>query len=349
MPTTVDRSTPHRQYPMKVSEDVGVLRRAVATRAAQLPGLPDGDAELVATELATNILRHTSGGYVLCRPVDGGIELIAVDHGAPGRLRSASVVGAPSQGGGLGVGLAAVRRRAATFGFYRTPYGAVVLARLLPARRTTTAPIEPWQWGAVTVPRGGGGESGDAWAVTTDPSANSTFAAVIVDGLGHGPEAASAAARAIEVFERQAAAGLSPLPDFTRQAHQAMLGTRGGVLGVCLIDHDVVTYTGVGNTTGRILGGPRGQHLIGQHGTLGTHLAPPTPKHATYARSTGATLILTTDGIDTRWDPAVYPELLSQHPAVVAATLHRDHARSADDATILVARDTRTPDLAGAP
>ena len=328
--TTVARSAPHRLYPVRAVEDVGVLRRAVANRAADLPA---GDAELVATELATNILRHTAGGYVLCGPLDGGIELVAVDHG-PGET-----AGLPSvYRGGLGIGLAAVRRRSATFDLHTTPRGTVVLARLLPARRAAVD-TGRWRWGGVNVPRGGSGESGDAWAVATGPA----LAALLVDGLGHGSEAAAAAAAAAEVFERQAG-GLAngSQTDFTRDAHQAMRGTRGGVLAVCVVDpgRDRVTYSGVGNIEGRIVADSGGEHLVSRHGTVGTHLAPPATRQQTHAWPVGATLVLTTDGVDTRWAPDAYPGLLRHHPVVVAATIHRDHTRGTDDAAILVVHDS---------
>jgi hypothetical protein len=197
------------------------------------------------------------------------------------------------------------------------------------------------------VPRGGAGDSGDAWAVAIDPSGGSRLAALIVDGLGHGPAAAEAATAAIAAFERLSPAELSGtwLSDLTRKAHQAMHGTRGGVFGGCVIDPDAgrVTYLGIGNTTGRVLAAQRGHHLIGRHGTLGTQLRPPTHRPTSYPWPTGATLVLATDGIDGHWPSAAYRETLRHHPAVVAATIHRDHCRGTDDAAVLVVQDTRVP------
>lgn len=353
-------STAHRRQPVEAEEDVGALRRGVAAQAARLPGLPPGDAELVATELAMNVLRHTTGGYVLYRPTGGGIELIAVDRG-PGMPAaalppvSAPAAGYPHRAGrhggaGLGVGLAGVRRRASTFDHYSTRRGTVVLVRLRP---TGPGPTGGWLWGGVNVPLGGTGESGDAWAVTAD----GCLSALIVDGLGHGPDAAVAARAAITLFGQVAVIGQQDLtrsPDarvtgFIGQAHQAMRGTRGGVLGMSVIDpdHGRLTYAGVGNITGRIINGPQNQHLVSRSGALGTHLAAPPARLATYSWEPGATLVLASDGIDTRWDPASYPGLLHHHPVVVAATVHRDHTRGTDDATVLVVRDTRGHEPAG--
>jgi anti-sigma regulatory factor (Ser/Thr protein kinase) len=319
----------HRRYPVQVAEDVGELRRAVAAQTSRLPGLPAGGAELVATELATNILRHTNGGYVLCRATGDGMELIAVDHG-PGLAPAARTPPATwpaGRGGGLGVGLVTIRRRASTFDLYSTSRGTVVLVRLQPGH--AAAATGPWRWGGVNLPKGGSGESGDAWAVAAD----GFLTAMLVDGLGHGEHAAAAAATAVTVFRGHASATRSGerLAGVTRQVHEGMRGTRGGVLAVCLIDprEGTATFTGVGNIAGRIVSGQD------------SHLAPPKPKQTTHPWHAGATLVLCTDGIDTRWAPGAYPGLLRHRPAVVAATIHRDHSRGTDDAAILVVRDAR--------
>lgn len=345
MPGT-DRMCPvHRRYPVRVGEDVGELRRAVATLAASLPGLPAGDAELVATELATNILRHAGGGYVLCQPVPGGIELIAVDRG-PG-LATAHGPRRPHRG--LGVGLAGVRARTSTFDHYSSPRGTVVLARLRPTGTRGATVAGWWRWGGVNVPLGGTGNSGDAWAVTT--ADDGRLAAVMVDGLGHGDDAAAAAHAAITAFHQHSptAPEGGRLTDVVLRAHEAMRGTRGGVFGLCLVDphHGRTDYTGIGNITGRVLTGSVNEHLLSPFGTLGTQLAPPTPRQTTHPWAAGATLVLCTDGIDTRWDPAIYPGLARHDPAVVAATLYREHARETDDAAVLVIQDTRDQASAG--
>jgi anti-sigma regulatory factor (Ser/Thr protein kinase) len=346
----------HRRYPIRTEEDVGVVRRAVARMAAPLGGVRPGRAELVATELATNILRHatTAGGYVLSRPVGDGIELLAVDHG-PG-LRAVDMppasrpavhpyqdglandeAPARGKGAGLGVGLASVVRQASTVDWYSTPAGTVVLARVGAPEPTTAGWV---RWGGVNVPYGDAGDSGDGWACTGD---RSRAAAVLVDGLGHGSGAAAAAHAAIRLFPERP---VTDLAGFVARAHEAMRSTRGGVLGVCTMDpeRDRLTYAGVGNVTGRVFTGQRSQGLLGQDGTLGTELSPPRIRVDEHPWAPGATLVLTSDGIRSRWDPGSYPGLLAHDPAVVAAVLHRDHARGTDDATVVVVQDLRSAD-----
>jgi anti-sigma regulatory factor (Ser/Thr protein kinase) len=330
---------PHQRVGIRADEDIGAARRAVARMAARLPDSRAGEAELAATELASNLLRHTAaGGYLLCRGAGGGIELLAVDSG-PGipseRMPTTRPqAAAPPRGGGLGVGLPAVRRLSAVFDCYSGPTGTVILARLHGAAPCRNA---SFGWGGVNVPLGGAGESGDGWAVAADGH----LMALIVDGLGHGPEAAVAAQAAISAFGPRPEDGLERL---LQRAHEAMRGTRGGVLAICAIDPAAgeLTYAGVGNITGRLLRGHESQGLVSHDGTIGTQLALPRARSGAYRWNRDATVILASDGIGRHWDISAYPGLLSHDPAVVAAVLHRDHARGTDDATVVVVRDARS-------
>ncbi|MEU6534366.1 hypothetical protein [Streptomyces sp. NPDC047000] len=360
-------------------------------------GLRPGAAELVATELGTNLLRHAMpGGYVLVRKAGDGIELISVDAGpgmpasavaralsttgpapAPGAAPASSyrgVGGIPSRpgtglgagpGAGLGAGLGVVRRQAAEFDLYSDRHGTVVYARLGSPPPAVPGPGPGgghWRFGGVNIPYGGDGESGDAWAVAPGPAGPTgpTLAALVVDGLGHGPAAALAARAAVQEFERGPLTGLEP---FVRHAHEVLRATRGGVLGTCLIDpvRGELAYAAVGNITGRVVTGAgasvtggnrngtgasgtgrissgRGTYLLDRPGTLGTHLPLPTIRLQHCPWRPGSTLILVSDGIRSGWSPSPedHPGLLARHPAVVAAVLHREYGRPNDDATVLV-------------
>ena len=343
---------PQLRLAIGAEEDVGAARRAVARMAARLPAIRASEAELAATELAANLFRHASGGYLLCRPAGGGIELISVDHG-PG-LRPGSLSPAPMQrladrphagglGLGLGLGLASVRRLSAVFDHYTGPAGTIILARL---HGCAPAGNEDFAWGGVNVPLGGSGESGDGWAVAQDDrlAAGDRLAALVVDGLGHGPQAAAAAQAAIAAFSACPVACPVAGPEkFLRRAHEAMRGTRGGVLGVCVIDpaRGELVYAGVGNISGLLLYGASSHGLVSHDGTAGTELALPRARELTHQWGPDATLILASDGIRRHWEVASYPGLLRRDPAVIAAILYRDYQRGTDDATVLVVRDTR--------
>jgi anti-sigma regulatory factor (Ser/Thr protein kinase) len=329
----------HRRHAVAAEEDVGALRRAVARMAAGQHAVRPGVAELVATELATNLLRHAHpGGYVLARKAGDGIELLSVDPGpgmtaaalAPSAGAASPVALPSSRGGGLKAGLNVVRRNAAEFDWYATRRGTVVYARLgAPAPAGHTG----WSFGGVNMPLGGDGESGDAWAVAP----GRRTAALVVDGLGHGPGAAAAARAAIATFD---GAAVTDLDRLVRHTHEAMRATRGGVLGACLIDpgRGELTYAAVGNITGRVLTGGRSVHLLDRPGTLGTQLHLPAVRLQHGPWEPGSTLVLVSDGIRSAWSLEDHPRLLDQHPAITAAVLHREYGRATDDATVLVVR-----------
>ena len=348
---------PHSLHRIASEEDVGAVRRAAGRlRLDDAIGPPGGvvhgqaeqraaDALLVATELASNVLRHAGGGYVLLRELEPGVELIAVDAGRGiDRLTLARLAepltdppALPSAepGAGLGVGLAAVRRRASEFDVYtRAGGGSVVLARLAPA--TDSARLA---WGSVNVPLDGGGPSGDACLVMPGEP---TIAAVI-DGLGHGPRAAAASAAAVSAL----ASDLPTDPEsVVALAHRSMRSTRGAVIGACVIDADAgeLSFVGVGNISARLLSDGTGRSMVSHGGTLGTAEALPAHQVFRYPWSPGATMILASDGLRSGWDAMSYPGLLDHDPAVVAAVLHRDFARPGDDASVLVLKDRREAD-----
>lgn len=317
---------PHRLHRINAPEDVGALRRAAANLAAEQTGVRTGEAELVATELGTNLLKHASpGGYVLYRRMADGIEFLSVDTGPRETTdRSAD--------GGLSAGLAGIRRMATDYDYYSSPGGTVVLARLRGSHRENS---RPWGFGGVNIPLGGTGPSGDRWAVTT---VDRQVGALLVDGLGHGEEAAVAAHAAVQLFDHRP---VTDPADFLVKANAALHGTRGGVAGVCVIDADAgrLTFAGVGNIACQVVRGGTRQHLVSRPGTIGTQLSTPKVHVQHHRWLPGGMLVMNSDGVRDGWNLADYPGLLGHDSAVIAAALHRDFATSTDDAAVLVLRD----------
>src|SRR2546427_9946938 len=102
-----------------------------------------------------------------------------------------------------------------------------------------------------TLPLPGQVESGDLSLVKH--VGKGTLIAV-VDGLGHGEEAASAAHAAVGALDRHAR---EPLADLVRRCHAAMVGMRGVVLGLAYLDPQAATmmWLGVRNIGGMGLHG----------------------------------------------------------------------------------------------
>jgi anti-sigma regulatory factor (Ser/Thr protein kinase) len=329
------RQPTHQRFVVNDQADVGAARRAVRQLANGLDtgGDQSGRAELVVTELATNLLRHAEpGGAILIRPwPPGSIEVIAVDRGPGIHDLDAAVAGGTVTPNGLGCGLAAVRRASARFDIYSRPgRGTVVLSAV--DRHGATGGSEPYCQPVAGVSVGLDEVCGDAWAVADMGHA---VAIVVVDGVGHGVHAAAAADAALQAF------ALVPdsLDAFLVQAHNAMRGTRGGAVAVCRLERREgwLHYASVGNVSGQIVTAEKTRGLVSYNGTLGLQAKRPTVKVIRYPWPAGATLVLWTDGLSRRVDPDAEPGLLAHDPAVIAAALHRDYARDSDDATVVVA------------
>lgn len=293
------------------------------------------DAALVVTEAATNILKYASHGEVTLRNYQEGaaqgLEVIALDRG-PGitNLTSARTDGF-STGGSLGAGLGTIARHSTLFDIYSVAgCGTALLARI--ANSSDTSP-HPFEVGVRSTPKLGQDICGDAFGIRH--TGNGLWIALL-DGLGHGPLAAEASNRAVGIFQ-QARVDDTPA-DVLRAAHQGIKTTRGAVMAVAKFDADkaLMSFAGVGNIVGIVASGNNTQHLISTDGTVGYNMRTVRPSEVPWTR--GSVFVATTDGLSTRWNLNRHPGLVDRHPSLIANVLHRDFARDADDATIVVVK-----------
>jgi anti-sigma regulatory factor (Ser/Thr protein kinase) len=318
----------------------GEVRRAAVALAVALDLSEDvqGRVALVATEAATNIIKHAKGGSIVLRSLSaaegGGVEVLALDRG-PGIADLARCLrDGYSTAGTAGAGLGAVRRQSDLFEVASVQgAGTALVARV--RERTAPTPAVGVDVGAVCLPIPGEEVCGDGWAVESAPPRT---ALLVVDGLGHGLPASVAAREAIRAF--RGSAHLDPA-DSIHAIHAALRPTRGGAAAVAVIDHAVraLRFAGVGNISGTVLALGRRQGLVSLSGTLGHSVRK--VQTFEYVWPAGAVLVLHSDGLSSQWDLSRYPGLVARHPALIAGVVHRDHWRGRDDATVLVARDVR--------
>jgi len=290
-----------------------------------------GRIAIAVTEAAANIVKHGGGGHVLLRADGGGVELIALDSGPGMSSVPQSMRDGFSTAGTPGTGLGAIVRQASEFDIYATPgRGTAIVAHFRPRRPTEGARCP--RVGGVAVPKRGETVCGDAWAkVESGPRT----LVLVADGLGHGPLAADASARAVDVLIRHAA---QPVEAIVQRMHEALRPTRGAAVGIAEVDRGdgVVRFVGVGNIAASVVSDGNVRSMVSHHGTLGHDVRKiqtfqyPWPKDAL--------LVMTSDGIGTRWDLATYPGLAQRSPTVVAAVRYRDFQRGNDDATVVVLR-----------
>jgi|HubBroStandDraft_1064217.scaffolds.fasta_scaffold20432_4 anti-sigma regulatory factor (Ser/Thr protein kinase) len=310
---------------------VGECRRE-AVRLAQQYGLGEevsGRAAIVATELTNNLLQHGGGGELLVQAVAANssrhlIEILAIDRGPGMESTERCLRDGYSTAGTMGTGLGAVRRLASEFDLYSSSgAGTVVMARV----GAGTAP----HVGAVNRALTGELECGDSWRLACTESVT---ALLVVDGLGHGTFAAQAAQIAVSAFDQ---GPHDPPQQLIERLHRVLSGTRGAAAACARIERDGrVSYAGVGNIHAALVSGDSARSLVSHNGILGLRVSR--LRQFEYQRSPGALLVMHSDGLSARWNLSSKPGLLQRHPGVIAAVLYRDHARSHDDATVVVLR-----------
>lgn len=165
----------------------------------------------------------------------------------------------------------------------------------------------------------------------------------VIDGLGHGPEAATAANRAIQAIADDPA---QPLTTLLQSAHRNLVESRGAAATLAILDGPTgeLRWMGVGNVEGVVVrrdedARPRNHGVFLRSGVLGREL-PSLRQPEPLQLQDGDRIAFATDGV--RVDLA---EALQRDLAVdrLAEQIVADHATPADDAVVLVARYRSTP------
>ena len=294
-----------------------------------------GRVALVATELATNILKHGNGGEILVgvygEGPDTGIELIALDKGVGISNVAASVTDGHSTAGTAGNGLGAIVRQSHFVDIASWPgNGTAVLARIKSGRRPE-AHADTSAIGAVSVPKTGQDVCGDSWGLSVGPEETTLL---VADGLGHGPEAAEAAVEAVRLLHRF---GGHRVPVLLEYIHGGLRATRGAAVSVARFQpgSGKIIYSGIGNVAGVLSTNGELRRMVSMPGTAGHNARK---IQAFEYPFTGGLVILHSDGIASSWTLDRYPNLAARHPTLIAAVLYRDLTRHRDDATVLVAK-----------
>lgn len=318
------------------SQIADARRRAVeAANALGFDETAVGRVALVATEMGSNLLKHGGGGELLiggCEDgEDAGLELIALDLGPGIADLSACLQDGYSSAGSAGHGLGAIRRQSQMMQVASWPgRGAVVLARIARTSRPMRSPAPAASWGCICVPKPPEEVCGDACFVIDSPVGRTLL---VVDGLGHGPQAAAAAAQAVRVFQRHHA---EPVADILERLHAGLRATRGAAVAVARFDMQRarIVYGGIGNISGVVIEDGATRRMVSLAGTAG-HVARRVQTFD-YPCNDGL-VIMFSDGLSASWTLESYPGLTRADPTLIAAVLYRDHSRRRDDVAVLVA------------
>jgi negative regulator of sigma-B (phosphoserine phosphatase) len=189
-------------------------------------------------------------------------------------------------------------------------------------------------WGVATLALEGQTESGDLHLVR---AVKDGVLIAVVDGLGHGEEAAAAARLAVTTLEQYAE---EPPLSLLQRCHEALKGSRGVVMSLARFDasRGTMTWLGVGNVEGVLHHADWSERsarasLITRGGIVGSEV--PAVQAAVIPVGAGDTLVFATDGIGSSFLADVSAR---DEPQRLADQILARHGKGTDDALVLVAR-----------
>jgi negative regulator of sigma-B (phosphoserine phosphatase) len=190
------------------------------------------------------------------------------------------------------------------------------------------------EWGVAAMTLTGQGESGDRYVVSLLPDG---VLVAVMDGLGHGDDAAAAARVAAATLEHDAEESVIAL---ARRCHDNLRATRGVVMSLAAFNRrdETMTWMGVGNVEGTLIHAdravkPQSEVLLLRGGVIGRQL--PSLQASIVGVLPGDTLILHTDGIRA---PALSDMSAGDVPQRMASRILEKYAKGTDDALVLVGR-----------
>lgn len=292
---------------------------------------------LVVHELASNIVKHAGEGTLTIDHSSdaerSGIEIRASDSGPGIADVDKAVVDGYSTAGSLGGGLGTIHRHMDEVVVKSDEAGESGL-QVVARRSSGTAPsisrTVPPRVGAVTRPKPGYEQNGDAFLV--EHGRDQTLVGVI-DGLGHGEEARRASSAAQEYVRRHSS---EPIADLFTGVERACRPTRGVVMALARFDwpDDHVTVGSVGNITVRVCHSPDPRHLVTRRGVLGGNA--PDPLVADWQWDSTSVMVLHSDGLSSRWDCDQFALREDLSVTEAANEILRTLSKDDDDATVLV-------------
>ena len=186
--------------PVTDESSVGAVRRTaqLAAQRLEFDETQAGELALLATEASRNVLVHGGGGQVVlsgCRQEKHtAVRILAMDKGPGIKNLAQAMSDGYSTAGTPGGGLGAMRRMAGLFEVFSGRGGTIVLVQV--GRYVQDGQLEV---AGLAVPYPGEQLCGDAWTCHSTPERTM---ALLVDGLGHGLEAAEAAQEAVATFRK---------------------------------------------------------------------------------------------------------------------------------------------------
>ena len=198
------------------------------------------------------------------------------------------------------------------------------------------------EWGVAHRALPGEAQSGDAHLVAAHPDG---VLLAVVDGLGHGSAATTAAELAIEALRENPGESVIGL---VQRCHARLRETRGAVMSLAALSEadSTLTWIGVGNVEATIFragtgtgSAPAREDILLRPGLVGYQLSP--LRAVMIPVSAGDVIAFATDGVQNSFKEDAAPLL---PPQACADRILAHFVKPNDDALVLVARIVRSAD-----
>lgn len=314
---------------------VAVARRFARTVATAVgfPEVRTEEAVIVVSELATNIVKYAGSGRMLVQwmPHARGYRLaiVASDKGPGIGDVALMMTDRQSSGGSAGIGLGAVKRLSDRFDIHSTPGGGTIVACEFLAPGLGLHPSI--ELAGLFLAHPDEDISGDRWQAWETPHG---LRLALIDGMGHGPQAAEAAGTIVDML-----AGHAQLPpaEALGSVMRDYRNLRGGVASVADIDasRGEIGYANIGNIASMRFRPGEIKRFPTRNGFVGNRSAEPLAETA--AAGTGDYLIFHSDGLKAVGADMLLP-LNGHNCLLMAAWLLENGEVLKDDVTIVIAR-----------
>jgi anti-sigma regulatory factor (Ser/Thr protein kinase) len=312
-----------RQLAMDCAESLGFPHEVCARMA------------LVASELATNLVKHAHGGQVVLTPLNEddrkGLQIETLDNGPGIADINEALTDGFSTSGSCGYGLGSVNRLMDELDIrsQRNQGTHVTCRKWLRDYSRSTLPC-PVDIGVASRPKPGFDLNGDDFVIQRWEQC---VLVGVIDGLGHG-EPAHKASKAARVYVENHFD--QPLARIFAGTGFACRGTRGCVMALALLDwgRGTLQFASIGNIEARVISRSGPLNFNVRRGIIGLNAPEPMVTHHDWEPEN--LLLLHSDGIPTHWSWEDLPELTEQPASEVARGVLRALAKDIDDATALV-------------
>jgi anti-sigma regulatory factor (Ser/Thr protein kinase) len=293
---------------------------------------------LVVSELASNLIRHASGGTIAFSMAKDsarrGLRIESRDNGPGIADVERAMTDGYSTAGSLGTGLGTVNRLMDELEiFSNEPAGARIICQrwLRPAGDIWTQCH--LAFGAATRACRLDSKNGDAFIIKRWE--NNALVGVI-DGLGHGQFAQRASHTARHYIEQHFDQSLENL---FRGVGLVCRTTRGVVMALACFDmaRRKVRVASVGNVEMRLFGSLERFNPIIRRGIIG--LNAPNPVCTEHAWTADSFFILHSDGLGTHWNWSDFRSVAQASPSILAGDMLRRLGKMEDDATVVVVKN----------